>query len=101
MEVFVSLFIRLTTGTEPRRAGDVNGECAPEGVRRKGQRKGQIGPGSPMPAITLKGVNIKGQSEMGYQEAVSAAQSAAQSALDQDQVPRASIKAPRGITSTT
>ena len=54
-----------------------------------------------MPAITLKGVNIKGQSEMGYQEAVSAAQSAAQSALDQDQVPRASIKAPRGITSTT
>jgi hypothetical protein len=50
---------------------------------------GQIAPGTPMPAITLKGVSIKGQSAVGYQEAVSAAQNDAQSALNQDQVPRA------------
>jgi hypothetical protein len=50
---------------------------------------GQIAPGSPMPAITLKGVSIKGQSAVAYQEAVSAAQNDAQSALNQDQVPRA------------
>jgi hypothetical protein len=50
---------------------------------------GQIAPGSPMPSITLKGVSIKGQSAVTYQEAVSTAQSDAQSALNQDQVPRA------------
>jgi len=50
---------------------------------------GQIAPGSPMPSITLKGVSIKGQSAVSYQEAVSTAQSDAQSALNQDQVPRA------------
>lgn len=50
---------------------------------------GQIAPGSPMPSITLKGVSIKGQSSVSYQEAVSAAQSDAASALNQDQVPRA------------
>jgi hypothetical protein len=50
---------------------------------------GQITPGSPMPSITLKGVSIKGQSSVGYQEAATAAQSDARSALNQDQVPRA------------
>jgi polyhydroxyalkanoate synthesis regulator phasin len=50
---------------------------------------GQITPGSPMPSITLKGVSIKGQSSVAYQEAVTAAQSDAKSALNQDQVPRA------------
>jgi hypothetical protein len=50
---------------------------------------GQISPGSPMPSITLKGVSIKGQSSVSYQEAATAAQSDAQSALNQDQVPRA------------
>jgi uncharacterized phage infection (PIP) family protein YhgE len=50
---------------------------------------GQIAPGSPMPSITLKGVSIKGQSSVSYQEAAAAAQSDAQSALNQDQVPRA------------
>ena len=42
-----------------------------------------------MPSITLKGVSIKGQSGVTYQEAVTTAQSDAQSALNQDQVPRA------------
>lgn len=49
---------------------------------------GQFTPG-PMPAITLKGVSIKGESSVDYTEAVAAAQSDAQSALNQDQVPRA------------
>jgi hypothetical protein len=51
--------------------------------------KGQINPGGQMPSITLKGVSIKGQSTVQYQEAVTSAQSEAQSALSQDQVPRA------------
>jgi hypothetical protein len=50
---------------------------------------GQISPGGPMPSITLKGVSIKGQSSVSYQEAATTAQSEAQSALNQDQVPRA------------
>lgn len=50
---------------------------------------GQLAPGSPMPSITLKGVSIKGQSGVNYQEAMTTAQSDAQSALNQDQVPRA------------
>jgi chemotaxis protein histidine kinase CheA len=50
---------------------------------------GQISPGGPMPSISLKGVSIKGQSSVSYQEAATAAQSDAQSALNQDQVPRA------------
>ena len=42
-----------------------------------------------MPSITLKGVSIKGQSKVAYTEAVTKAQSEAQSALSQEQVPRA------------
>ena len=42
-----------------------------------------------MPSITLKGVSIKGQSTVGYQEAAATAQSDAQSALSQEKVPRA------------
>src|SRR6266567_582317 len=51
--------------------------------------KGQFSPGSQMPSITLKGVSIKGQSKVAYEEAAAAAQSEAQSALSQDKVPRA------------
>jgi hypothetical protein len=42
-----------------------------------------------MPSITLKGVSIKGQSSVATQEAVTAAQTDATSALNADQVPRA------------
>ena len=42
-----------------------------------------------MPSITLKGVSIKGQSTVAVQEAITAAQSDAQSAISQEQVPRA------------
>jgi hypothetical protein len=51
--------------------------------------KGQFSPGGQMPSITLKGVSIKGQSTVGYQEAAATAQSDAQSALSQEKVPRA------------
>jgi hypothetical protein len=51
--------------------------------------KGQFNPGSQMPSITLKGVSLKGQSTVAVQEAVTAAQSEAQAALSQEQIPRA------------
>jgi hypothetical protein len=51
--------------------------------------KGQFTPGGQMPSITLKGVSIKGQSKVAYEEAAAAAQSEAQSALSQEKVPRA------------
>jgi hypothetical protein len=51
--------------------------------------KGQITPGGPMPSITMKGVSIKGTSKVQLEEMAAAAQSDAQSALNQDQVPRA------------
>jgi hypothetical protein len=51
--------------------------------------KGQFTPGGSMPSITLKGVSIKGMSQVDFTETVTAAQSEAQSALSQEQVPRA------------
>lgn len=51
--------------------------------------KGQINPGGPMPSITLKGVSIKGMSKVDFKEMATAAQTEAQSALSQEQVPRA------------
>jgi hypothetical protein len=51
--------------------------------------KGQITPGGPMPSITLKGVSVKGQSSVAFEEVAATAQSDAESALTQDKVPRA------------
>lgn len=51
--------------------------------------KGQFQPGGSMPSITLKGVSIKGDSKVAYTEAVTTAQSDAQAALNQEQVPKA------------
>ncbi len=51
--------------------------------------KGQFSPGGQMPSMSLKGVSIKGQSRVAYEEAATTAQSDAQSALSQDKVPRA------------
>jgi hypothetical protein len=50
---------------------------------------GQVSRGGQMPSITLKGLSIKGNSSVSYQEAATAAQNEAQSALNHDQVPRA------------
>ena len=51
--------------------------------------KGQISPGGQMPNITLRGVSIRGQSKVTVEEAITAAQSDAQSALSQEKIPRA------------
>lgn len=76
-------------GHTDRGEGKLSANAEPTKVR------GQFSPG-PMPSITLKGVSIKGQSSVQYQQAVEAAQSEAQSALNQDQVPRAYRGAVRG-----
>jgi hypothetical protein len=51
--------------------------------------RGQFSPGGQMPSISLRGVGIKGQSKVAYEEAATAAQAEAESALGQDKVPRA------------
>jgi hypothetical protein len=65
------------------RPDDLNEALKPTKVR------GQFSPGGQMPSITLKGLSIKGQSSVAYEEAAAAAQSDAQSALSQEKVPRA------------
>ncbi len=70
-------------GLTDRGDGELSDALVPTKVR------GQISPGGPMPSITLKGVSIKGVSKVQYQEAVTRAQSDAQSALSQERVPRA------------
>jgi len=70
-------------GLTDRGDAQLNENLAPTKV------KGQFNPGAPMSSITLKGVSIAGQSKVAAEQAVVAAQSAAESALNQDQVPRA------------
>jgi hypothetical protein len=70
-------------GISDRGEGELSEALTPTKV------KGQFSPGAQMPSITLKGVSIKGQSKVAYEEAAAAAQSDAQSALSQDKVPRA------------
>lgn len=50
---------------------------------------GRIAPGGQMPSIPLKGLSLRGQSTVGFTETVQAAQTDAQSALNQNRVPRA------------
>jgi len=70
-------------GLSDRGEGELNDALRPTKV------KGQYKQGGPMPSITLKGVSIKGQSKVTYEESATAAQSDAQSALSQEKVPRA------------
>ena len=65
------------------RPDDLNPNLVPDKV------KGQLSPGGSMPSITLKGVSVKATSNVKFEEAVTSAQQDAQSALNQDQVPRA------------
>ena len=51
--------------------------------------QGQFQPGKSMPSIAVKGLNLRGESRIGYSEAVEAAQSEAQSALSQEAIPKA------------
>jgi hypothetical protein len=79
-------FVRPDTdarGHTDRGDGDLSDALKPTKV------KGQFSPGGQMPSITLKGVSIKGQSKVAFEEATAAAQSDAQSALSQEKVPRA------------
>jgi hypothetical protein len=70
-------------GQTDREQNDLSDKLQPTKV------KGQFTPGGQMPSITLKGVSIKGTSQVAYEEAATAAQSDAQSALSQEKVPRA------------
>ena len=71
-------------GQTDRGDGEHNPALMPTKVR------GQMSPGGSMPSITLKGVSVAGQSSIQFEQAAAAAaQSEAQSALNQDQVPRA------------
>jgi myosin heavy subunit len=74
--------------TTPRGQTD-RGEGELSDALRPDKVKGQFSPGGQMPSITLKGVSIKGQSKVAYEEAAVAAQDDAQSALSQEKVPRA------------
>jgi hypothetical protein len=75
-------------------------DMAPRGITDRGGGKladnldptklrGQMSPGGQMPSISLKGVSIKGMSTVDYKEDVLGAQSDAQGALSQEQIPRA------------
>lgn len=70
-------------GLSDRGKGNLSKNMAPTRIR------GQFNPGAPMPSITLHGVSIKGQSTVAIHAAVTSAQSDAQAALSQEQVPRA------------
>jgi hypothetical protein len=70
-------------GLSDREQSDLSDKLLPTKV------KGQFTPGGQMPSITLKGVSIKGTSQVAYEEAATAAQTDAQSALSQEKVPRA------------
>jgi hypothetical protein len=70
-------------GVSDRGDGQLADNLAPTKI------KGQITPGGPMPSVTMKGISIKGNSKVQFEEMAASAQSDAQSALNQDQVPRA------------
>ncbi len=70
-------------GVSDRGEGEHNSALSPTKVR------GQMSPGGSMQSVTLKGVHIRGQSSVKLQEAATTAQAEAQSALNQDKVPRA------------
>jgi len=69
-------------GTSDRGDGELNPNLDPSKIR------GQFSPGGPMPSISLKGVSIKGTSQIQFEEAATAAQADAASAVNQDKVPR-------------
>lgn len=73
---------------DPKGVSDRGEGKAPEGMIPD-KLRGRMTPGGPMPSITLKGVSVRGQSRVEYQESVISAQDAAQSALNQDEVPKA------------
>ena len=73
---------------DPRGTSD-RGDGTLSDALKPAQAKGQFSQGGPMPSIPLKGVSIKGTSKVQIEEAMKAAQTDAQAALNQDKVPRA------------
>jgi chromosome segregation ATPase len=69
-------------GISDRGEGELNPNLDPSKI------PGQFSPGGPMPSISLKGVSIKGTSQIQFLEAATAAQADAASAVNQDKVPR-------------
>lgn len=69
-------------GISDRGEGELNPALDPSKIR------GKFSPGGPMPSISLKGVSIRGSSQIQFQEAATAAQADAASAVNQDKVPR-------------
>ncbi|MCU0787943.1 MAG: hypothetical protein MUC91_07095 [Verrucomicrobia bacterium] len=69
-------------GISDRGEGELNPNLDPSKI------PGQFSPGGPMPSISLKGVSIKGTSQIQFHEAATAAQADAASAVNQDKVPR-------------
>jgi hypothetical protein len=69
-------------GISDRGDGELNPALEPSKI------PGQFAPGGPMPSISLKGVSIRGASQIQFHEAATAAQTDAANALNQDQVPR-------------
>lgn len=71
------------------------GEEPLSGMAVPSRVQGALTPG-PMPSVALKGSGMRGQSAVGYREAVVAAQTEAERALSQDTVPRSYRSSVRG-----
>jgi len=80
-------------------SGLSRGEKDPKGVTDRGDPKvtdkvtptklhGQMQNAGPMPGITLKGVSIKGQSNVEMEQATTAAKQEAEDALNKEQIPK-------------
>jgi flagellar biosynthesis chaperone FliJ len=78
----------IGSGTNPDNVFGEGDPTLPSGLS-PAKVRGEISAAGSMPSITLKGVGIKGASTVQFQEAAAAAQAEAQSALNQDRVPRA------------
>lgn len=70
-------------GTTDRAVTEVDERFRPDKL------SGTFNPGASMPSVTLKGVSIKGQSRVTYEQARQAAQEEAENSLSEDKVPRA------------
>jgi hypothetical protein len=64
------------------------GPATPPGDTRTLKVKGQLGTGGPMPGISLRGLSIKGESNVKVEEAFGAASQEAENALTKESVPK-------------
>lgn len=78
----------LSRGDKTARGRSDRATSLPESLTPT-RARGQFQPGKAMPSITVKGLNLRGETRVGYSEAVEAAQSEAQSALSEESIPKA------------